>query len=259
VTRDGILEVLWTFCTQSYSQDLERAWIFYSGHGTNLADTGGDEKDGKDEQISPSDAHQHGHISDDLLHRILRQFNPNTQVLCVFDSCFSGTLADLQYRSLRSGHSTEDNKGAACPSNVICLSATLDRQVAAETDVTEDHRAGGVLTTALVETLYAYSKANTPFVLTNLLQEVRSKVEQRKFPQDLVVTSSRPLDPTLVLTARPPPDGLLRTTDRPGPIRRSYQRQARKQTDLGRGSRSPQRPSRRAARSTTRQTPRTAT
>jgi len=35
VTRDGILEVLWTLCTQSYSQDLERAWIFYSGHLTD--------------------------------------------------------------------------------------------------------------------------------------------------------------------------------------------------------------------------------
>jgi len=190
VTRDGIIEVLWKLCVSSYANKRERVWIFYSGHGTQEPDLEGDEEDGQDEAISPSDRKEHGKITDDLFHRILREFNPATQVICVFDNCHSGTMADLQYEYTEDGMNVNTTQDMVCASHIICLSACLDNKVAYETV------GGGILSTALRSSLYAFSEAKKPLLVTEIFKDVRSRVKQTSFSQQTILTSSRLVDET---------------------------------------------------------------
>jgi hypothetical protein len=193
VTRDGIIEVLWRLCVKSYANNLECVWIFYSGHGSQEKDIGGDEKDGQDEAISPSDRKEHGKITDDLLSSILSQFNPATQVICVFDSCHSGTMADLPYESTVDGRNINISKDIVCASNIICLSACLDNQVASE------RVGGGILSTAVMSSLYAFSGAKKPLLVTEIFKDVQSRVKQTGFSQQTMLTSSRKMDTAIRL------------------------------------------------------------
>ena len=74
----------------------DELWIYYSGHGNAISDTNGDENDGKDSVILPSDYMKHGYISDDDLYNWLQGIQCKT--IMIFDSCHSGTIADLPWK-----------------------------------------------------------------------------------------------------------------------------------------------------------------
>lgn len=93
--RDAILSALTTLVDGTQSGDV--AVVYYSGHGSQVPDTSGDEKDGLDETIVPSDSHRGGgpvlDITDDELHSYifaLAQKTPYTTF--IFDSCHSGSI-----------------------------------------------------------------------------------------------------------------------------------------------------------------------
>ena len=70
--------------------------IFYwSGHGTNLLDTSGDEIDGRDEALVPIDFLSGNFIRDDDLHRILSELRPGVGCTVIADSCYSGTFSRI--------------------------------------------------------------------------------------------------------------------------------------------------------------------
>ena len=69
------------------------AFIYFSGHGSQLADTDGDEADGCDEAWVPVDFRAAGLISDDQIGKILKSYGTLARVVLVSDSCFSGTIA----------------------------------------------------------------------------------------------------------------------------------------------------------------------
>lgn len=70
--------------------------LYYSGHGTQTADHGGDEVDGRDEAIVPADYASRGLIVDDTIaHDLLQGLPADCSVFAVFDSCNSGTVLDL--------------------------------------------------------------------------------------------------------------------------------------------------------------------
>ena len=98
-TKAGMLLEMHRLALKSWTNDLELAWISYSGHGTYEADaTDGDEEDGQDEGLVPTDYYQNGMVSDDELHFILSSFNPQTRILIIIDACHSGTMGDLNFR-----------------------------------------------------------------------------------------------------------------------------------------------------------------
>jgi hypothetical protein len=71
-------------------------FLHYSGHGGSTEDLSGDEEDGKDETILPSDFESAGQIIDDDLHRILLADLPEgCKFTSLFDSCHSGSVLDL--------------------------------------------------------------------------------------------------------------------------------------------------------------------
>jgi len=86
VTVDNFLKQL-----RRHVEDLEpRSVLFvhYSGHGTQVYDTNGDESDGYDEALYLHD----GPVADDQLNEILQKIPYGATVVLAMDCCFSGTI-----------------------------------------------------------------------------------------------------------------------------------------------------------------------
>jgi len=76
----------------------DRLLFHYSGHGTQVPDTSGDEIDGMDEAIVPLDYQTKGLIVDDDLHSILvKSLRRGIRLTAIFDSCHSGSALDLPF------------------------------------------------------------------------------------------------------------------------------------------------------------------
>lgn len=70
-------------------QQVDVAVFQYSGHGSRVRDTDGDEATGYDQAIVPVDFQSKGLILDDDLQLAYRKFPPQTRIVVIFDSCFS--------------------------------------------------------------------------------------------------------------------------------------------------------------------------
>lgn len=132
-TASGIIEEMNALAARSVDEDLEVAWIHFSGNGASKYDESYDERDWYDECIVPSDFRTAGYVSDDAIRNVLQKFNPNTKVVCVFDCSHSGTIGDLKYRFLESGDSVHrEHNQAACEAKVVFISGCSDTQTAVE-------------------------------------------------------------------------------------------------------------------------------
>lgn len=81
--------------------DNSKLFFYYSGHGSYVRDTSGDESDGRDELIVPIDFK---YIYDDEIRSYLINRVPETvQLVTFFDSCFSGTAVDLLWLARETG------------------------------------------------------------------------------------------------------------------------------------------------------------
>lgn len=92
-TRDEILAALEQLTYPLGRGDL--LVVTYSGHGTWVPDSSGDEADNRDEAICPTDLRQAGVITDDDLYNIFSARTYGSHIAMISDSCFSGTLARL--------------------------------------------------------------------------------------------------------------------------------------------------------------------
>ena len=97
-SRENILGQLERLINQVETENIEECWISFSGHGSYLKDTGGDEIDGRDECLCPLDVTTQGVIRDDVINSYLRRIPSTCRVICLFDCCHSGTMGDLAYR-----------------------------------------------------------------------------------------------------------------------------------------------------------------
>eukprot|EP00741_Cyanophora_paradoxa_P013271 tig00000178_g12814.t1 len=95
-TRANIMEGLsWLV---SGAQPGDQLFFGYSGHGSQRADEGKDEVDGKDECLVPMDFQTEGYIRDDELNKLLVvQPPPGVRITVIFDCCHSGSGIDLDY------------------------------------------------------------------------------------------------------------------------------------------------------------------
>lgn len=98
-TMGNILASIRWLVTTAITRQVESVVFHYSGHGTQIRDRNGDERDGKDEAIVPADYLTSGVITDDTLNRQLAaKLPPTVKCTCIMDSCHSGTVIDLPYR-----------------------------------------------------------------------------------------------------------------------------------------------------------------
>jgi len=201
VTGHGILNILWGLVVQSHRDGLERVWIHFSGHGTGITDRSGDEQDGQDEAICPVDYATRGVITDDMIKNMIRYFNKETSVVCVFDCCHSGTMGDLKYRMSETGDVTaNDLEDTQCWANVTMLSGCRDDQTSADAFNVEGNRQfSGAMTTCLLSCLQYRHRLHGSITAGRILKDVRRLLHSYQFEQVPILTSSRPLKSTTVL------------------------------------------------------------
>lgn len=87
-TRRVILDSLMWLINDSKPGDS--LWFSFSGHGSQVRDTNGDESDGYDETILPMDYKRAGHIVDDELYSIVRRVCRGSRLTVLLDACHSG-------------------------------------------------------------------------------------------------------------------------------------------------------------------------
>lgn len=75
----------------SESRPGDSLWFSFSGHGSQVRDSSGDESDGYDETILPVNYKTAGHIVDDQLYEIVKRVCRGARLTVLLDACHSGT------------------------------------------------------------------------------------------------------------------------------------------------------------------------
>ena len=151
-TKANILIALQSIIAASGASD--EIWFHYSGHGTQIRDTTGDEVDGLDEAIVPVDYLSAGMIGDDDLFQLVRGIR--CRAFLVFDSCHSGSVCDLQYsiNYVNGSFSKTISSGKSIINPyIVVLSGCRDAQVSADAYDDVAREAGGALSISLVDAL----------------------------------------------------------------------------------------------------------
>lgn len=191
-SRAGILRRLNELAVRSTVESLDLAIIHFSGHGTQVRDTNGEELDGADECIVPNDVVISGLIRDDELHATLMRFNRSTRILIIMDCCHSGTMLDLKYSwegptSIRTQNATSLLFGP-----VISISGCMDPQTSADAyNLAGTLQWTGAMTTCLVQAL-----TQDPSLVKDsfkLVEALRARLRLRGFPQVPMLCSSHNL------------------------------------------------------------------
>ncbi len=142
-TRTSILNEFTNMLINSSSGDT--LFLFYSGHGSYTIDINLNEKTGYDQMIIPIDLNP---IVDDELKLLINKYlKKGVLLIALFDSCFSGSVLDLQYEwmdSLESNNLTENIKENETTGNVIMISGCSDIQTSADAII--DNKGQGAMT-----------------------------------------------------------------------------------------------------------------
>ena len=177
------------------SNEKGNYFFHYSGHGSQVRDRNGDERDGYDETICPIDYPTAGMIVDDVIRKKLAVKVPaKSKLICIIDACHSESSIDLLWTAKvasRGGFSLVKTGGyKQTKGDVIMLSGCRDNQTSADieihlgeeiddntdqmTDTVEPSIAHGALTYALVEVL---KQANFNITCDDLLKNVREYIK----------------------------------------------------------------------------------
>jgi hypothetical protein len=164
----GILCNLYNLAIETYKDNLDFVWIHYSGHGSSVKDVSGDEKDGNDEALVPSDYETKGFLIDDYIHKVFEAFNPKTKILFICDSCHSGTMADIKY-SWNSNKCTIENNNCNAKAYIVTISGCMDNQTSADAyNLLGNNENIGALTASILKSFKENPKSkNNIFELVN--------------------------------------------------------------------------------------------
>lgn len=173
-TKKNIIDEFTSLIMNSTSGDL--LFFMYSGHGSNILDKNGDEKDRYDEMLVSGDLKA---ILDDELKTLINQYlNKDVTLFCMFDSCFSGTVLDLKYQfldSLNYDKYTENSNTTSTLGNVYMISGCTDNQTSADAFI--NNKPQGAMTWALLESI----KSNITW--RELIKSMRDKLKSSGYEQ----------------------------------------------------------------------------
>ncbi len=187
-TLRGMLRNLQALCVASWRDDLDLAFIQFSGHGTQVRDQGGEEVDGLDEVVVPSDVATAGFLVDDDLAACLALFNPRTLVCCVMDCCHSGSMLDLPYTYAPGSDAASSSNIKAMP-RIMCLSGCKDDQTSADAPDAETRENRGALTAALLREL-ARSGGGARKPVLDMQRAIAADLGMRGFRQVPLLTAN---------------------------------------------------------------------
>jgi len=162
----------------------------YSGHGTYRYDSNRDELNGWDEEIVPLDLIE---ISDDELNDIFMKYGKtNVQYICFFDSCFSGTVLDLQYTYNEKSKIIRNNNKNMSFLNIISISGCTDFQTSADAFIS--NQAQGAMTASFLLSFKQNNNNNNNNNNNwiNLIQLMRNWLRLNKFTQIPLLGCSNP-------------------------------------------------------------------
>uniref|UniRef100_A0A7R9VS35 Peptidase C14 caspase domain-containing protein n=1 Tax=Chlamydomonas euryale TaxID=1486919 RepID=A0A7R9VS35_9CHLO len=136
-------------------------FFHFSGHGSQKRAIYGDEADGMDETICPSDFKSAGQIIDnDLNQRLVMPLPAGVVLHCVIDACHSGTAMDLNYTTeynprMRTftWHGTPMGHKGTRGGTAVQFGACRDSQVAQDTSAMSGGTFTGAATYALIQAL----------------------------------------------------------------------------------------------------------
>lgn len=198
-------------------------FFYYSGHGSDIKDTNGDESDGRDNVLVPLDYTTKGVISDDWLFLNLASRLPAGVTLWSFaDCCHSGTMLDLQYNfkcnsvytrgTIKTGikynssewsnqFGMESERSKLTSADVFLFSGCLDPQTSA--DATIRNQAQGAFTACFLEFIQSNSTrapdGSTRFnsgskKLSDMLKEINCRLVINGFQQRSQLSMGRVQD-----------------------------------------------------------------
>ena len=197
-TAQNIIDGMSNVILKTLANPNSEIWIHYSGHGSTIVDTSGDESDGFDEVLVPIDYDTTGVITDDQLHNIFKCLPIQSSCVCFFDCCHSGTLLDLKYKYKLDGSEIIDNANSKVKSNLILISGCQDCQTSADF-CNMFNIWGGAMTTGLINTLEAHN-----YVITchDLLIGINTYLKNNNFTQIPQLTSSKHLTNETVFSSK---------------------------------------------------------
>jgi metacaspase-1 len=188
----------------------DQAIFYFSGHGTRIKDTSGDESNSLDSCIVPIDFRSVGVIIDDVIRYYLNKIPSDANLFCVFDSCNSGSICDLKYQNFdvsyrkditlklkgfdytewaRRQMVTVNEKQTDTLGNVISLSGCKDDQFSM------DLGRNGALTTAFLQVIKKFSIGGKPTLqLQHILQNVRGVIQTMRLSQAPQMMTGKPYD-----------------------------------------------------------------
>lgn len=192
-------------------------FVYYSGHGSTIADTNGDEISGRDSTIVPLDVRKQGYIVDDKLRQILSGAVSGAKIFSVFDSCNSGSVCDLRCNLFDTSYKSEpfikqkintdpklisrydkyiNNRYVETEAQIVSLSGCKDDQYSYEI-VSNNGNVGGALTYSFISCL----NSQTPSVtFENMLFNVKSTLSSLRLSQNPSLMCGREsFDPTISL------------------------------------------------------------
>jgi len=172
-------------------------FFHFSGHGAQLPDKTGMEKDGLNETILPTD-YKNGQITDDeLWGSLVRPLPDGARLMAVMDCCHSGTGLDLPFEYIKrkkdqygGGHWREDENPAHSTGDVVMFSGCQDDQTSADVGgggMFSSQRAGGAMTNTFLKALR--SNPNPTYV--QFMGELHKVLKKGGFSQKPMLTSSQ--------------------------------------------------------------------
>lgn len=196
-TKANILDGIRWLVAGTKSRD--KRFFHYSGHGSYVFDTSGDEADGRDECLCPVDYNTAGFIVDDDLRKVLIDLLPEgAQLRVILDACHTHTCLDQRYTyttaSSLLGKDTkvvvsEDKKAALTKADVVCWSGCLDSQTSADAFINGSYN--GALTATFLEILRDKAQSRK---YHSLFDRLTRTLQERRYTQKAQLTSGKLLD-----------------------------------------------------------------
>jgi hypothetical protein len=188
-TKVNILDELTNLLSKANSGDI--LFLAFSGHGTTMKDTSGDEKDGSDEMFVPLDFNC---ISDDEIKIFINNnLKKDVTLFALFDCCHSGTILDLRYQYFDSenyDNASENTKETETIGNIIMISGCRDNQTSEDAYI--NSKSQGAMSWAFLDTV----NKNPNLSWKDLITTMRSSLKTSKYEQIPQLSSGKKLDLT---------------------------------------------------------------
>jgi hypothetical protein len=180
-TKQNILICLTNLIKKSKPGDI--VFFYYSGHGSNIRDNNGDEKDGLDEVLVSIDFES---ISDDELNKLIQKnIKHDVSLFIMCDCCHSGTMFDLKYNYNEDSTLTKD---IDISGNVYYISGCRDSQTSMETFINTQTQ--GLLTNCFLSVM----KETPTLVWNELINSLRMKLREKNYIQLPQLSTSHLVD-----------------------------------------------------------------